>query len=221
MKKLGALLVGLGLVTGSVFAEASNSAVSVNAVGFVNVSLQSNVWKLVCMPFDKVDNTLPTIGDVLDPNGNSLPNGLTVLLWNGITYVNEDYYTGFGFYPGTNKLVRGSGAWVRSPSDITIAIAGQVPSTNQTTTAIDPGYNLVSFPYPVSTPISNTVLQVIGSVGDSILRATPTGYDSADFYLGFGWYPADFMLNPGEGYWYRSQSLTATNWNQPKPYQWP
>jgi hypothetical protein len=220
MKKLSAILVGMSLVAGAVMA--AGPVTSVNAVGYVNVSLQSNVWNLVCMPFEKIDKTNPTVGEVFDPDGSGLPAGLAVLLWNGVTYVNEDYYAGYGFYPGTNVIVRGSGAWVRSPVSIILSLAGQVPSTNVTTTTLLPGYNLMSFPYPVAMAISNTVLQSLGSAGDSILKVLPTGgYANADFYAGFGWYPADFLLNPGEGYWYKSQAAISTNWNQTKPYDWP
>lgn len=222
MKKSIVMAVCATLLAGTI-SWGAGPVYSVNAVGYMSVNLQAGAWKLLSMQFDKLDGTTTVASDVIsDPTGTGLTNGFSVLLWNGISYVSEDYYWGYGFYPNTNKIVRGSGMWVKSPLSITVNIMGQVPSTNATTTALGPQWNLISFPYPAAVAISNSVLQLTGTAGDSILGVLPSGgYTNADFYSGYGWYPGDFMLKPGEGYWYKSVASASTNWVQPKPYIWP
>lgn len=195
----------------AITAMAQTNVYSKNAVGVIRVDIPANAWRLVSSPLVPMGET-NRVSDVLGTN--DIPNGATVLFWNGLRYVAETFYAGFGWYPNTNTVARGYGFWLRAPSAFSLYLTGEVPSVTNTTVNLAPGYQLVAFPYPVDVPISNSVLNVVASNGDTILAFTGSNYVATTYYTGFGWFPGDFMLRMGQGYWYRAGS--ATEWNEPK-----
>jgi hypothetical protein len=191
------------------FAQTTN-VYSRNAVGVIRVDVPTNQWRLVSYPLDSMGPS----NRVVDVIGTNVPDGTVVLFFTGSSYVGETYYAGFGWWPGTNVITRGRGFWLRAPNGFALYLTGEVPAVTNTQVQLPSGYSLVSFPYPLGVGITNTLLNSIAQDGDLILRWTGSGYSGAAYYAGFGWWPSDFTLQVGEGYWYRS-AATKT-WNEPK-----
>ncbi len=209
MNRMWAVLLVCGMLAAGAMAQ--TNVYSKNAVGVIRVDVPANRWTLVSYQLNPL-NTSNRVGEVLGTNG--IPDGMVVLLFNGISYVAEEYIEGDGWVPGTNTLPRGVGFWMRAPSAFSLYLTGEVPSETNTTVNLPAGYRLVSFPYPVDVPISNSVLNVVAQDGDTILRFTGTGYEAAEYIEGDGWIPGNFMLRVGESYWYKSVSSKV--WNEPK-----
>lgn len=202
------------VVGGAMFAlsaVAQTNVFSRNAVGVIRVDIPSNRWALVAAQLDPM-NSSNRISDVLGTNG--IPDGTVALFFNGIRYVGEEFIEGDGWLPGTNLIQRGMGFWIRAPRAFSMYLTGEVPSQTNTAVSLGAGFQLISFPYPVEVDITNSVLQVVGQDGDTILRFTGTQYEGAEFIEGDGWLPPNFKLRIGEAYWYRSGSSKI--WNEPK-----
>jgi hypothetical protein len=153
-------------------------------------------------------------------------------------YVRYIYYEGWGWYDlsdkpvGTNEIVRGRGFWVNVPTAYTgtvvnLTVVGEVPDANMAPTTIvhvANGFALVGYPYPVSQPLTNAVFAASATDNDVIYFWNGANYVRYIFYAGYGWYdmqdnPANLVLQPGVGYWYRS--TTTADLVEPKPYLWP
>lgn len=226
MKKLGAFLVGLGLVAGS--AMAVNTATSVNAVGYKNIQLTPGLSLVSCPFVDVASSSGMTIDGLL---GTSMPDGSVLYMFNGVSYNIYSYYLGYGWYDdggnpaGTNVINPGSGFWVQVSTNCTLTLAGSVPSVASNTVSIAEGLQIVGFGYPVSVTASNSVLSPVD--GDVIYKFGSGAYSLYTYYAGYGWYddggnPANVNLETGEGFWYQRQAGGgATPWVQVKPYVWP
>lgn len=211
MKKFGAALAAVvTMLTLATWGQSTN-VYSKNAVGVIKVTIPTNRWILVSHQLNPL-NTSNRVQDILGTNG--VPDGTVALFFNGTHYISEEYVDGDGWIPGTNTIARGIGFWVRSPVGFDLFLTGEVPSETNTTVSLLTGYQLVSFPYPVETDITNSVLNTVAEDGDTILRFTGTNYVGAEFIEGDGWLPPDFKLKIGESYWYRSGGSKA--WNEPK-----
>ena len=229
MKKLGAFLVGLGLAAGTVLASNTNTASSVNAVGFQNVTVPTG-YSLMSVPFNAVGGATPTIDNIFSTN---VPDSTVLYFYEPISgYYSITYISGLGwvddsFNPaGTNVLGLGKAFWIQSTSNIVVTTSGEVPGGSVPTNSINivPGYQLFGYSYPASTSVTNAV-GLVPMDSDVIYSYTPgVGYVSLTYINGLGWVddafsPSDMQISMGQGYWY--QSSGSHTWNQVKPYQWP
>jgi len=164
MKKLGALVVGFGLIASFALAD-TNTAVSVNAVGYVNKSLlPGGKLELVGVPFNTIGGAATTLEDLIGTNqltkASSYASADRVMLWNGTGYAafaiksNDCRFhnaNSAGLWTGaaTNPvIVPGMGFWIWSvSSSITtnpVCAAGEVVSSSNLTRNIYQGLNLLS-----------------------------------------------------------------------------
>ena len=227
MKRATVTLVAFMAVV-SICAAATNVN-SVNVVGYKKVETTANVYKIMGVNFEKIASTnfVFTISDLLATNG--LPNLATVYLFNGLTYVPEQFYEGFGWWPDTNKIYRGDAFWFISTANLTNAFLGEVPCSDYAGTTSIPlsqGCQLFTYPYPVSILADDTALHShpYAVQGDAIYVFNASGtYDAWVYYDGYGFYcdayPADQLtLEPGVGYWYSKIGAGTVTWIEPKPY---
>ena len=184
MKKLGAFLVGLGLVTGTVLAANTNTATSVNAVGFVNVNVPpGGKLAFVSVNFDPVGatgtNSSISIQDLLKGQmvgGWGAAQGDNVILWDlalqkyVITYLAADLdpsVDGKWLYDGgidiaTNMFKNGDAFWIRNNQSYTqsVVFAGQVVdrTTGTNGTTFKPGMNMFGYPFSMSIDVNSNGL---------------------------------------------------------------
>ena len=221
MKKLGAFLAGVGLLASATFAADSNTASSVNIVGFNKIDCPRGKSVLVNSAFESIEgNTLYTV-DVL---GTNLPPGTVVSYFvsTGIPgYKKVDNYSEididvYGW--SSNVTYKGSmGFWITVPpgaasSNYVVVLAGQVPLSQKTTNVVQNGYNLLGYPYTASVLWTDTELAKNALPGDVVSVFNPvSGYKSYNYSEVdidvYSWGAAtNLVITPGMGFWY----VTAT-----------
>jgi len=193
------------LVAGLAMAQTSEVS-SVNVVGYIKVPLVANRVKLIGIQFDSMTTTNPTVADVFGSEG--LPDGTVVYLFRGNRYVAEEYYDGFGWFPGTNLLDRGEGCWIKSPQNYDLTLLGEVPGED-TTVYLRAGAQIMSYPFPVSIGVTSTVLNVNAPDGSVVYLHDGTNYQAYEYYEGFGWFPDTLRWKEGEGCWFMSPAATS------------
>jgi len=249
MKKLGAFLVGFGLVAGTVFAEASNTATSVNVVGFQRYSAVTGSLSLVRCDFLPVSSGVLNVSNVF---GSTLPVGTQLYFWNGSGYQIDTYSeinSGPPFFTwstnwsvGTNEFKPGAAFWVRLPADAAqstndFLIFGEVPGNSRqpsNSVPILPGLNMIGYSYPVDTAWTNTALSQQAVIGDRLYVWNGSGYGIYNyeavnsgppfFTWSTNWSDTamSLILKTGQGFWYsRDVSASAINWSESAPYSLP
>jgi hypothetical protein len=169
---------------------AQTNVYSLNAVGYINVSLPPGYSIVTCPLICSPDNTLNT----LFPNGNGVntpPSGIpyagaTALQFAGGKFTAADIANGVYAYGGWANggadvtLNPGQAIFFQNPNNTSMAatFVGTVPTGSLTNTII-PGYNLIGSMVPVSGDIANTNTAV-GAIAN--LNVTPGYGDSVLFY---------------------------------------
>ena len=106
MKKLYVAILVLGVA--GTMAMAQTNVSSVNVVGYVNVTMNSNSWNLIKIPLDPIATNYYTASDVF---GDALPEN--TVAWHfdySQAWVKDTYAFDFGegknvWQPGTNKYM--------------------------------------------------------------------------------------------------------------------
>jgi hypothetical protein len=232
---LSALLGALG----SISVHAQSNVYSLNAVGYINVTVQPGFNIITCPLITSPDNTL---GTVLN-NGNGALTGCDVYFWfptaTPPTYY-EDVARAVGTakgqtsntngwsFNGTNVLAPGTACWFQNTfsSNITLTFVGTVP-TGPITNTLVPGFNLVGSVVPVSGDIvSNSISALTNfNIGDVVYTYNSTNtpvyteFTSVSSgskagghgYLGEWTVAGDPVVpNVGQGFWY--DAVTAVHW---------
>jgi hypothetical protein len=221
---LSALLGALG----SVSVMAQTNVYSLNAVGYINVTLSPG-FNIVACPLwatDPSGATDNTISNLLGLNTNGQYKKWQIYNWDPTsvppTFVQESGTPSGWLFGGTNTINPGQAVWIENPSNITTTatFVGTVP-TGSVTNPIYPGYNLIGSIVPASGDLlTNSITLLTNSV-------TPTKKDEIYTYnsltTNFTQYSAGgspvtwvvggdpILPSVGTGFWYESQS-TATNY---------
>jgi len=199
---LAAVLAALG--SASSFAQ----VYSVNAVGYINLSLKSG-YNVVANQLNGTNNKLSTIL----PNA---PDGTTVFKWDQTAQGFDSWValTGVGWLgtkpepdvnPGEAMIVQLAGA-------LNVTLVGEVPQGNNLTVNLAQGYSLVSSIVPQSAALETIGLPVADNDTVYILNAGGT-YDS---YVWLGFWLGSVAGSPtpkvGEGFWV--QKGAAATWTR-------
>lgn len=158
-------------------------------VGFLRISVPSNGLILASSPF------LP-----LDPPVTSAEQALPILTWNG-----TDGYGESNLMVGT--FVPGRGFWIdnRGLSSQAVYLAGEIALSPSNTMMIEPGLNLVGYPYAGAVRIEDTALgSLIGRV--EILDEEARSPAATESVL-------------GRGLWAKPLSTDAVVWTESRPYR--
>jgi len=178
---LSALLGALGSV--SVHAQ---NVYSLNAVGYINITVYPGFNLISCPLLTSPDQTLNSILPNTSASGEQF-NGDTLYFFSAATgsYTSvqgrQAGTSGTGWVGlGTNILNPGTGFWLSSTatSNITVTLVGTVPSGPMTNT-LTAGFNLVSsiVPLPTSADLySNTLAGTSGTLGFTNVNAGDTLY---------------------------------------------
>jgi hypothetical protein len=189
---------------------AQTNVYSLNAVGYINVTIYPGFNLISCPLICSPDNTLATIMPNGGAGGSTTSNqylGWTVFQWNPLatptpTYVsdtanaktagNKNGTINSGWdNGGTITLAPGQGLWVDSVAggNTTLTLVGTVPQNGSPTLTqtLYPGFNMVSSAVPMDGDLvanTNTLL-TIAQAGDQVYTWNPGAgtYDAPnDFY---------------------------------------
>jgi hypothetical protein len=173
---------------------------SVNAVGYINVTIPPGFSIVTCPLICTPDNTLNTLFPEPTVNGGNSPGpfaGLQVYQFNGVGF-NEDQanaYSSGWVNGGTISVTPGSAIFVQNSfytvapglstgHNMSATFVGTVPQNGSPylTTTLNPGYNLVGSAVPITGDLytsTNLLLTNVGSSGpaqggDEVLFFDPT-----------------------------------------------
>jgi len=218
---LSALLGALGGV--SVHAQ---NVYSLNAVGYINVTLLPGYNIITCPLIASPDNTISTL--LNNTNGqyqSGARNPAVVYQFEGGIYTSIDAASS-GNAPsgwgggGTETINPGQAIFFYNPSSTNMyaTFVGTVP-TGPITNALAPGYSLVGSVVPVTGDIVTNSISLFtngassGRTADAIYTYAPgVGY-SINTYTSSGWGGGDPVLtNAYEGFFFLNSFSTTNNW---------
>ena len=233
---------------GAVVARGQTAAVySINAMGLQHIPVPASALNLAGVPYERDSNT---INDVLGGQLTAGPDLNTADVAYFYDAAAQSYrlaylYTdGTNSYwidnqsqtPATNRIVPGMGFWIRShqASNQSAAVIGEVPRDGAVTNAVVTGLQLLAYPYPTASAISDLTISNSATRGEAPDSAdTMYLWDrTSQSFKTFYYYsdgslidystgnPATNTLAPGEAFWYRHVG-SGFSWVETKPYNWP
>jgi len=212
MKTKALLLAGLVSLAG-IAASQAQTVYSVNAVGFVNLSVPAG-FSMIANPLAGADST---VGTLLP----SMPNNTKLYKFNPATgtYIINSYRTALGNWTDpTMTLAPGEGAFMQNVtgSPMTITFTGEVnqgaAASANTTIALPAGFSIVSSKIPQAGQL-DTVLGFPIAHNDKIYR-----YDNlSNSYIIYTYRNGNWLgLTPsvavGESFF--AQKVSATSWTR-------
>lgn len=242
----------------------TNSVYSINVVGFQKVTVPPSDMgaglQLLGVPFDANPGTMDEVVGTHGVYGTSEVLADNIILFDPAVAEEQQYrifYLRFnntlqkpmwiaadGNIWATNVYLHANdGFWYRNRSSATITnvLTGDVVNEDTVTKIIQPGLQLLSYPY--STPIPLTDMGLTNGVygtsevlADNMIFYDPSateGQQYVIYYLRFNkslqmpmWIAADgnlwatnVVVHPHQGFWYRSRSTNNIPWIEEKPYQ--
>jgi hypothetical protein len=210
---------------GSVSSLAQTGVYSLNAVGYITLSLPPRFSMIA----DQLQTTNNTIGSLMN-DANGYFDGVKIYAWNGSSYAVDTGDSAFSPFAngwdnsGVITLNPGQAAWFWNPkqTNMNVVFQGNVPTGTLATTINGPGvFNMISSPVPVGGDVvTNSVMNLI-NYGDEdavYVYSNPGGYQkyTVDFAFGIAGYqdqwdpPGDPIVAIGQGFWYQTSQTTAT-----------
>lgn len=230
MKKLGAFLVGLGLVAGVASAVNVNS---VNMVGYQNVNLPANGLIMLALNWNNVGgaSTIP-INSLIGPAGLTAGTGFSdsdrLYVWDASLNAGAGGYTAYYLWngdskwydaandalPTTNVITRGHGMWLKHTGSATnVTVSGEVPvgGTNQIVFAAG-SLNMIGTSYTAPMEINGANQTWSGNAGTGFSDSDKLYVWDASLNAGAGGYTAYYFWN-GDNKWYdaANDALPTTN----------
>jgi len=232
MRTKTVLLSALLGTVGSVSSVMAQNVYSLNAVGYINVTVNPGFNMISCPLIGSPDNTLNTLlpnttgayqGDYIYEYSPSSAGGY--LIENGVaTKKNASGWAGGG---ADISLTPGVAVWYQNNSSTakTLTFVGTVPSGSLTNT-LTPGFNLVGSILPVAGDLQTNSLTTFTNfnLGDYIYvydPATSGDYDIYDavksakgtgYYNGTARWSSDPDIAIAGGFWYENNSDVDLNW---------
>jgi hypothetical protein len=203
----------LGLV--GVSAASAQSVYSVNAVGYVNVSLPIG-YSIISNPLNGTNNNLSTIL----PN---VPNNTAVYKFDPATqgfstasvfFVDE----GVGIWFPDNVLNPGEGAFIQLTEAATVTFVGEVPQGNLTNT-IPANFSLRASQVPQSAALTTT-LGFPAQNGDTVFfwnRNTQQYAPALSYFVDEGvgvWFPSEPVPGVAEGFFIQNTTGLLRSWTR-------
>jgi len=212
---LSALLGTLGSV--SVMAQSTN-VYSLNAVGYVNVTVVPGFNIISCPLIASPDNTLNTVLT----NGSGIYKKFQFYSWSPstATYVSDTGGPSSWAGGGTETLNPGQAAWLYNPNatNVTVTFVGTVPSGTNSITLYSNSFNLVSSILPTSGDIvTNSLMNFTNGVKkDQVFMWNPTLAAYTQTTAGPSSWPGGDPIetNVGGGFWYFNAQTTNNFWTE-------
>jgi len=196
------LSAALGLGTGAV---AMAQVYSINAVGYVNVTMKPG-FNMVANPLNnQTDNKITTL--VPAP-----VDGATVYKYGASGYSDANVFIeGLGWTDESMTLAPGEGCWFfnADTKDFAVTFVGEVPQ-GHLVNSLRAGFTLASSIVPQA-GLLTTDLKFPVVDGDTIYTYAPaTGYSVFNFIEGLGYDPAEPTVAVAQGFW--SLKAAAVDW---------
>lgn len=213
------LIAAAAIFSASAFAQTVTSA---NIVGYVKIEA-TNGFQIVASQFDGTNNTLESlIGDALPEGSKVYKYDKTAQGYAGIAEYKKPFGATEASWDQSLDLSEGS-FWVQTPAAQELMFSGEVSSSNSVSTTLAPGFNLVTYPYPVEVSIDD--LDITPAEGDKIYKYSP----SSQGYAGISEYKKPFgateaswdqqlTFKVGEGFWYYNSATTENVWVEARPF---
>jgi len=188
---IAAVLGAVGIAT------ASAQVTSVNAVGYVNKSLDAGLH-LVANPLSNGGNK---VSEVIP----SAPIGTAIFLYNGAGF---DIAQFVGVWSEDIELPVGTGFYLQLPDAATITFVGEVLQGADSNKSVPAGLSIQGS----TTPRSGTFTELgfPAAVGDTVFLFDGASFESTTF-LGV-WAPSEPALGPGDAHFI--DKADAGDWNQ-------
>jgi hypothetical protein len=224
---LSALLGALG----SVAVQAQTNVYSLNAVGYINVTLYPGYNLVTCPLLASPDNTINTLFN----NASDIYNGDSIYLFQGgvgYSLITQGRAGSWSSSGGTNTIAPGQAVFFfnHGTTNITNTFVGTVPSGG--TNILVPGYNLVGSMVPTSGDLYSNSISALSNttpnIGDLlyVFDATQQTYTFAYKVVSVAasrngtspWQETaggdPVIPSPGEGFFYLNNTTTSTpiNW---------
>jgi len=197
------LLLTAAVLAAGLGASMAQSVFSVNAVGYVNVSILHG-YNLIANPLNGTNNLLSTV----IPAAN-LPDDCEALTWNTASqgFNQTDFVAGGVWYdqganPSTTVISPGQGFFFHNLStNLTLTFVGDVPQGNVTNN-IAHNYGFYSSIIPQSAGLSTVGFPGVVDMTWTTWNPVTQGYNQAYTFVGIdatyttGWADPDF--NPGD-----------------------
>lgn len=246
-------IAAIGALVGS-SALAQGPVYSVNIVGFQKVTVAPGKTDFSSNPFVKSSASIQDVIGNQGEGGETISDADNILFWNGSSY--DVAYLSAGNGPPYD------GNWIDENGDIlttpiqpgtgflfknrvggatnTLVLVGDVVSAATVSQTINPGLNLISYPYSTTIALNSLNLhlaqgahgaETIGDA-DQMFVWNPVTASYAKYYLSSGngapiddnWIDENgdtspVVINPGDSIWYfRKPSLGALTYTETKPY---
>ena len=129
-------------------------------------------------------------------------NGQTIKSQNDFT---DNYYQDMGedYWYGSLESIQNEQGYLINVADacsVTMTGSAAIPALHPIT--IQPNWNWIGYPVAVPQTVANA-LSGFNPMPDDVVKGQS---DFTSYYEGFGWYPDDFMLVPGQSYLYFSNA---------------
>lgn len=190
-------------------ASASAQVYSVNAVGFVNVTIPAAIsgtqpsFTIISNPLEASDNTLPALFP-------TVPNNCQIFKFNGVSFVTVGTFF-FGWDNTTATLVPGEAFFFKNTgAAFTNTFVGNVKQGPLSTPLIQ-GFNMVASQVPQAGLLEQDLKLVPGN-NDAVytFNATLNRYNSPSTYF-FGWDSEPF-IDVAQGFFLKKSS--AGSWTR-------
>ena len=214
------ILLSAALVAAGIAAADAQQVYSVNAVGYVNVTI-SPAYNLLANPLNGTNNVIGTIIP-------TAPDGTLVLTWNSTTHdfnQADQYFTGAGWLdgdgnPSGTQLVPGKAFFLQNNSgaNSTLTFVGEVPQ-GSLTNVITPSYGFYGSQVPQSAGLTALGFPGVEGMLYNGWNKAIQDYAQAYQYTAGLWFDPDGNPNdpvPGvaEGFLITNPSLTPVNWTR-------
>jgi hypothetical protein len=216
MKTKAILLAGILLTTG--IASSTAQVYSVNAVGYVSVTLAPGEFKIICNPLNVVTNG--TQNNTLDAILPGAPNNVTkIYRFDPVTqsfplstHIHTKRSSGWSPTGSTTTINPGEGFFVQSTAltNITLTFVGEVPQGNLNST-MQPGFQLLAAHIPVA-GLAQVDLKLPAINGDIVYLFRSGAYTTHTRRTS-SWTGGEPSVNVAEGFYFKSITSTNRTWS--------
>ena len=205
MKTKALLAAGL-LMAASAASSFAQTVYSVNAVGFVNVTMVPG-FSLVANPLVGAANTVAALF-------SNPPFLSQVFKFSPVTggFTSSTYLGGTTWTDSAMTVVPGEAFFFKNTA-VTNFVATFVGNVSQgtLTTQLPAGFSMASSQVPQSGLVT-TDLQLPASFLDAVFTYSGSGYTGYTFLGGITWTPSEPTIGVGQGFFVKKQ--TAANWTR-------
>jgi len=207
------LLLTAALAAAGLTSSMAQTVFSVNAVGFVNVTVPANGFALLANPLNQTTNDLATV--LPDAPANTQVFEFNPAAGGFAIYTKRSTGAWTGSGADTARLDPGEGFFVKNgnaAAAATLTFIGEVPQGNLST-PIQAGFNLLGSKVP-QTGAVETDLKLPAAANDVVFafNSATQGYTQHTRRSTGAWTPAEPSVAVANGFWLRAAA--AGNWTR-------